>query len=215
MEKVKFVGSQPEFLGRFDIRFNEFMFVHDMLIREPSRGLRGWNVELPSNVLNARSLINRAYQNMLWSDRRPEDKYVYLSVKRIPTGPGNSFNRPGAHIDGFLTEDHTYIWSDMFATLYSNSSFELTPDHNVSIREMEDQGRSWRTMQEKGLYYIDTQCVHKVQIPGRVCLRTFVKVVFSEREFSLSGCTRNPLLPAPWEWQDRDVTVRADPGGEK
>lgn len=210
MDRMKFKGSHPTDIeeGGPYLRnpIQEFMFYQDMLVQVPGMLFPA----LPDRLAVFGSWIHRCrnYAQGRW-DHNPN--YTYLSVKRMPVGGGNSFSRPGWHIDGFLSTDRTFIYSDCWPTCFSTADFDLTPDHTLSLGEMEEQAESdWWHMRAGALLNIDEHCVHRVNVPPEPHTRTFVKIVLSDRPFNLEGNALNPKLKAPWDFHPRTVTVNTD-----
>jgi len=203
-------GDLPISLGLFEVACNEMMFYQDMPIKlsgqtEPKTEPR---LEPFSKVIGA-CCCDFIARNGL-------DDYVswnvYVSAKRLFQSPGCSFNRPGYHSDGFMTEDINYVWCDSLPTIFNKSPFALTEHHEMSITEMETQ-----SLKENEVHYADNELlrldqynIHKVAEPIKLSIRTFLKVSFSKRQFNLSGNTHNYLLDYNWEMKSRD-TKRNDP----
>lgn len=201
-----FTGAVPFSLGQFENPLPFFMFYQDMLIKVP--GMRA--PKFPEHL--------EALGDMYWRCRTmvpgAVDLYCYVSAKMQPMGANASFSRPGWHIDGYLTTDETFIWSDSFPTLYSTAQFHLSEDHEKSLEEMEVQALGGfgvvRAMPAGELVHISRECVHRIQIPDVPHTRAFVKFSFSERRFNLRGNAINPVLPAPWSFAPRNSN-RNDP----
>lgn len=137
------------------------------------------------------------------------DKYVasnvYLTAKKLFQTPGCSFNRPGYHSDGFMTDDINYVWSDCNPTVFNNSMFNLTQDDSLSLKEMELQAISEREVvyDDCTLLRLNQFNIHKVgkiEVPG---LRTFLKVSFSNDKYDLIGNSHNYELDYKWEMRER------------
>lgn len=206
MTSQTFRGSSPAWRGSFDQPLPSFMFVQDMLIKLPGAE----DPVLPYPLECLESMYWAAFQRYPWESHK--ERYCYVSAKRQPLGAQASFSRPGWHIDGYLSTDDTFIYSDVFPTLYSVSTFTLSPEHGASLVEMQAQARpeDTREMSAGALVHISRTCVHRVQIPPVPHTRTFVKFVFSHRPFNLEGNAINPLLPAPWPMMPRRVEVNQD-----
>jgi len=136
------------------------------------------------------------------------ESFVYLTAKHLFQGPGGTFNRPGWHCDGFMTDDIQYIWASCSPTIYSCSHFDLTLDDELSMREMEAQHRvgdeSWND--PKRLTRLDQYVVHRVAQPEAVELRTFFKLSISKDRYDLEGNSRNYLLDYDWPMRKRSMT---------
>ena len=130
--------------------------------------------------------------------------YVYLTAKYMYQSQGCSFNRPGWHSDGFMTDDINYIWYDKDPTIFNSTKFDLTMDDHISLKEMNEQYK-WEanvTYPVNTLLRLDQYNIHKVGevTPG---LRNFLKVSFSKDKYDLIGNSYNYKLDYDWEMKPR------------
>lgn len=134
--------------------------------------------------------------------------YVYLTAKHLWQGPKASFNRPGWHCDGFMTDDIQYVWSNKSPTIFNASKFELTQDDQLSMVEMEQQAKPHRDFMYENdtLLRLDQFCVHRVNQPDESELRTFFKLSISKDRYDLEGNAHNYLLDYNWPMRPRSVT---------
>lgn len=135
------------------------------------------------------------------------NSYVYLTAKHMIQVPGCSFNRPGWHTDGFLTEDINYIWCDICPPVFNLSSFKLTADDTISMREMEEQAdpNNSTIYPSKFFLRLNQYVIHKVSsIPG-VIERTFAKLSFSKDKYDLIGNSHNHQLEYDWYMRPRTL----------
>lgn len=130
-----------------------------------------------------------------------QDYYAYLTLKRMYVQPNSVGNREGWHIDGFLSDQKNFIWSDSDAmpTEVCRGKFTLTEDHEESLEEMLHQASSGFIEQLKTgrLYSMGQNCVHR---PSRndtnqAVLRTFVKLTYTRELFNGFGNAWNYKLP--------------------
>ena len=128
-------------------------------------------------------------------------KYCYLTVKKMYIQPNSCGNREGWHIDGFLSDQENYIWSDCEATPteVSIGEFRLTEDHNKSLDEMVLQTSYNFTEQLKPfhLYDMNQSIVHRPtkNFTKESVLRTFIKITYSKELFNCVGNAWNYKLP--------------------
>lgn len=136
-----------------------------------------------------------------------KDSYVYVCAKRLYQSEGCPFNREGWHTDGFMTDDITYLWSDSSPTVFSYMDYSLTQDHNISMKEMQEQHESWHdaVYPNNTLLQLDQYVVHKVG-DQQAGIRSFCKVVFSKDKFDREGNAHNYLLEYNWEMKPRSLT---------
>lgn len=127
--------------------------------------------------------------------------YAYLTLKRMYVQPNSVGNREGWHIDGFLSDQKNFIWSDSDAmpTEVCRGKFTLTEDHEESLEEMLHQASYGFIEQLKTgrLYNMGQNCVHR---PSRndtnqAVLRTFVKITYTRELFNGFGNAWNYKLP--------------------
>lgn len=126
-------------------------------------------------------------------------KYCYLTIKKQYIQPNSYGNREGWHIDGFKSDQENFIWSDSLPTCVSLGDFNLTNDHNISLKEMSEQASflGYDLLKSNMLYEMNQECVHK-PIKNQtkdVLLRTFIKITFSNELFNCFGNAWNYKLP--------------------
>lgn len=133
--------------------------------------------------------------------------YVYLTAKHLIQGPGATFNRLGWHCDGFMTDDVNYIWCDKTPTIFNLSKFSLSQDDRLSMLEMDAQADPEHdlTSEPGALLRINQFCIHRVQQPTAVELRTFFKLSISGDRYDLEGNSRNYLLGYGWAMRPRSM----------
>ncbi len=129
------------------------------------------------------------------------DMYAYLTIKKMYIQPNTCGNREGWHIDGFMSDQKNFIWSDCDATPteVSIGSFDLTLDHEKSIDEMYEQGWGNFNLQLKSnvLYEMNQECVHRPtqNNTNKPVLRTFIKLTYTKELFNGYGNAWNYLIP--------------------
>lgn len=133
------------------------------------------------------------------------DYNIYLTVKSLYVTPEYIGGREGWHIDGFGTNDKTYIWSDKLETEFCVKEFNLSDDCDYSLIEMERQAHEdfVFTFGEGALLALDTRHVHRCPKADKVMRRTFAKITFSKDRFDLKGNSHNHLLDYDWPMFDR------------
>lgn len=125
----------------------------------------------------------------------------YLTIKHEFVNPGSIGNRPGWHIDGFLSDQYNFIWCDALPTEICQNNFELTLDHKISLQEMLIQSAGNNAfhlgLSSNVLYELNQHCVHRptVNKTSKAILRTFIKVTFSKEDFNCIGNAWNYKLP--------------------
>lgn len=130
-------------------------------------------------------------------------------------GGGVTANRPGWHCDGFMSDDLNYVWYDCVPTLFTEWVPELSPDHSLSLKELEWADPNLCDYKvvypNKHLLRLDDKVIHAVDtdVPEQI-MRTFVKITVSKDRYNLKDNSRNPLLPDNGVFYDRTM-VRNDP----
>lgn len=201
-------GVAPDCLGKFYLEPKEMCFVQYLPIK-----LAGGDFSVPRNLCWTTELINEI---MFGQDTGTElDDYIYLTVKHLYVGK-DSIGRLGWHSDGFMSEDVNYIWCDRYPTEFCVQDFTLTPHHEISMQEMEQQARpeNIRVYGENQLIRLDQRHIHRVAAIDEVSLRTFVKVSISKNKYNLKGNAHNYELDYDWDMLERGAT-RNDPVKEK
>lgn len=195
-------GQLPKSIGSFKVDCKEMMFYQYLLIK-----LVGYHNIVTEERLDCyNDIIGAAccdFIGICGLDRFV-NSYVYLTAKYLYQSPGCSFNRPGWHSDGFMTDDITYIWYDKDPTVFNNSQFILTMDDSGSLVEMERQANTSNDIiyPVNTLLRLDQFNIHKVgeATPG---LRNFFKLSFSKDKYDLIGNSHNHLLRYDWEMKPR------------
>lgn len=203
-------GSPPKDLGELILTPSEFCYVQDMVI-----GLPNTSLEVPEHLSWIRDLLYVANTDMdsVYGMYITDSKYVYVTVKHLPVKAGAYITRPGWHADSFGEDDITYIWSDVAPTEFSIQPFNLSDDCDLSLQQMAEQAVNVTTFGDIRVLRLDQYCIHRPAEILEDCIRTFVKVIYSDRIFALEGNARNPLLPTDWVFQPRRKE-RNHPWGE-
>lgn len=123
----------------------------------------------------------------------------YLTLKHEYVNPGSTGTRPGWHIDGFMSDQKNFIWSDCLPTQVVLGEFDLTLNHDISLTEMEQQseGKLLANLKPNVLYSLDQEAVHAPVInnTGAPILRTFLKLTYTQDKFNCTKNAWNYMLP--------------------
>ncbi len=203
-------GAAPEIVGEFVTPNCELMFVLYMPIRLAGQQ----QVCIPDHLQDYSPLVDAALD---YEGAKGDGRYVYLTVKSLFVQPGCVGGRPGWHTDGFGTSDVNYIWSDKDPTEFCIQPFDLSDDHEVSMRQMDEQARA-ENIQTFGacqILRLDARHVHRCPINPAPGYRTFARVSFSDDRYDLIGNARNYGLDYNWTMHPRgstrnDVSARKD-----
>lgn len=196
-------GQLPASLGQHPVRIPEMMFYQYLPIKLP-----GGVVAYEDRLRCFTPLIGACNCNFVGTRGlgRFTDSYIYLTAKYMYQSPGASFNRPGWHSDGFMTDDINYVWSDCCPTVYNTSEFRLTLDDHDSLEEMQEQADPANdvTFPDDTLLRLDQFNIHRVGEIPRVTLRGFFKLTFSLDKYDLDGNAKNYLLGYDWKMRTRE-----------
>ena len=201
----------PVDLGLHLIHAEEVMYYLYLPVSEPGTALS----KIPDERLKFIKPLLNAIRDQ--APRRYWESYVYATVKKMYVGGGVTANRPGWHMDGYLSDDLNYIWYDEVPTLFTEAGplIGLPADHIQSLQMLEsnDHFLSKRSITYpcRHLLKLDDRVIHKVQtdVPQQL-MRTFVKITVSRNRFNLKDNSKNQLLPDDGPFFERAL-VRNDP----
>ena len=207
MHKDKEYGQAPIYMGNHHVYCREMM--HYLYLPIKLKNSRVIVIEPRLEVF--RPLLNICCEyleckNLLFGN------YLYLTAKHLFVTPDNIGNRPGWHADGFMTDDLNFIWMNKYPTLFNRSAFKLTQDHNIALKEMEEQARFTRDFNygSHDLLLLNQYVIHRTPTITESGIRTFFKLSVSKHPYNLLGNSINPYLPTGFEYFDRQE-VRNDP----
>lgn len=196
-------GELPKELGLFKIDPTEMMFYQYLPIKLSGNVQPIYEERLKcfDEIIGT---INCDFIGEYGLDRYVES-YVYVTAKYLYQMPNCSFNRCGWHSDGFMTDDINYIWCDKFPTIFNNGHFDLLMNDIDSLQQMEEQAMESKNVvyQENQLLRLNQFNIHKVAPIDKPCMRTFLKVSFSNDKYDLIGNSHNYLLDYDWEMKQR------------
>lgn len=192
------IGNPPIVLNTIALEASEYQYIQYMPIAMP--GLRRTNFLIPDNLKWVTPLLESVYS--------ADDTYVYVTAKHMWVDKDVYPNRAGWHIDGYLTDDVSYIWYDSTPTEFCIQPFDLSPNHEKSLVEMEQQVKEENivTYPVNTLLLLDNTVVHRVASCKESGYRTFVKINVSKEKYALKGNAKNPLIDYNWEMLDRNLT---------
>jgi hypothetical protein len=195
-------GQLPKQLGTYSVECKEMLFYQYLPIK-----LIGYTEPVYEERLECYDhLVGAICCDFIgaYGLDRYVNSYVYLTAKFLYQAHGCSFNRPGWHSDGFLTDDINYIWYDKDPTIFNRSLFILSMDDEVSIKEMARQAAPGNNIEYpiNSLLRLDQFNIHRVGIPTSG-MRNFLKISFSKDKYDLIGNSHNYLLNYDWEMKPR------------
>lgn len=198
----KHYGELPKELGCYSVECKEMLFYQYLLIKLVGDTEPVYEVRLKCYD----QLVGTVCCDFVtvYGLDRYINSYVYLTAKHLYQTPGCSFNRPGWHADGFMTDDVNYIWYDKDPTVFNSSEFVLTMHDMHSISDMMAQAEpnNNTTYPINTLLRLDQYNIHRVgdPTPG---LRNFLKVSFSKDKYDLIGNSHNYKLNYQWDMKQR------------
>lgn len=123
----------------------------------------------------------------------------YLTLKHEYVNHASTGTRPGWHIDGFMSDQMNFIWTDCLPTAVVVGDFSVSADHDLSLTEMthQAQGRQIIHLKPKNMYELSQEVVHApvVDDTRSPILRTFLKLTFTKEEFNCARNAWNYKLP--------------------
>lgn len=201
-------GAAPDIVGEICIPDCELTFTLYMPVRLAGEDL----VSVPRYLDGYQALVDAALE---YEGARANGRYVYLTVKRLWVEPGCVGGRPGWHTDGFGTDDVNYIWADADPTEFCIQPFTLSDDHEVSMRQMEEQARAENIVAYNpiDLIRVDARHVHRCPVNPKPGYRTFARVSISRDRYDMIGNAHNYGLDYNWIMHPRgfvrnDVSAR-------
>lgn len=200
---TKFKGERPLDLGIWNCKSGGEFFSYQYLPVKLPFG----SIALEPRLEDFRILLSMLGANFVkdFNINTYHKSYIYLTAKRKYQSSDYGFNRPGWHSDGYGTNDINYIWSDSQPTIFNDSVFELSNDHESSMKQMEEQALPENnfTYENKAILRLNPRVIHKVG-PIIEGVRTFVKVSFSTDRYDLEGNSHNYLLDYNWPMRPRN-----------
>lgn len=205
-------GTIPYVVDNIEVTNKEFMLWQYVPIK-----LAGSDFEyLPPNLGWAKPIIDVAVSDFNNRIRGDHDHYIYVTAKCMWVGADNPGNRPGWHIDGFLTEDTNYVWSDCNPTEFwwdpdAIGTIPIYEDHRKSMLQMEVLADSYPKcithFDSQTLLRLDSGCIHRVAPGAPVGFRNFVKISFSKERYLAEGNSINHKLDYDWS---KDLISRTE-----
>ncbi len=196
-------GDKPKILGNYSIDIIEMFFYQYLPIKLPeeTQPIYEQRLNIFDKIIGA---ICCDFIGEFGLDNYVSS-YIYLTAKNLYQTQNCSFNRPGYHSDGFMTNDINYIWCNKNPTVFNSSDFNITQDDTISLLEMEQQGLKENefTYPEDCLLRLNQYNIHKVAESQNEGVRAFLKVSFSKDKYDLKGNSHNYLLNYNWQMKDR------------
>jgi hypothetical protein len=192
-------GGLPIDIGKFNLfKYREFVNTLYLPVK-----IDDSPVCIPDNLDIYKPLIHIAKESI-----DQVFKYIYISVQNDYVLPNTTQKRPGNHVDGYLTDDETFIYVDSVDTTeYFNMPKVLNGslDDLEALKSFEDVDGEFLRCKNKHLYDLK-RCIHRSPIISKPHVRLFVKISFSNDKYNLKGNAKNHLLNYDWNYLDRNVT---------
>ena len=196
-------GTLPKEIGLFEVACKEMMFYQYL----PIKLIGQTELKTEERLKCFDKIIGTAscdFIGVFGLDMYVES-YVYLTAKYLYHKTGCSFNRPGYHSDGFMTDDINYVWCDSQPTIFNSSNFSLSMDDSGSLVEMEEQAMIENEVSYpvNSLLRLNQFNIHKVSEKNNEGVRAFLKISFSKDKYDLLGNSHNYLLDYDWQMKER------------
>ncbi len=206
----KLFNGKPILLGTFPIDIEEMMFY----LYLPIKMANDVHWKIPERLKVFKPLIIESLKDLIECHGAEyfQESYIYISAKNVWATPDNVGGRAGYHIDGFMTQDLSYLWCNTAPTIFNSGYFNLTLDHERSMMEMELQAFKEKeyTMNNFDLLRIDSTVVHRTPDIVKPSMRCFFKLNVSKEKYNLKGNSHNYLFDYDWKLHDRQA-VRNEP----
>lgn len=196
-------GQPPVIVGTQSLAPTEFMYFLYLPVSLPGHKYPA----LPRRLGFMRPILS-----IVLTDADTTGRYVYVTAKSMYVDSNCLGNRPGWHIDGFMSNgDVNYIWYDSNPTEFAIQDFDCIPyDDQASMIELERQidHQSIVTYPSNTLLKLDETVVHRATPIAEPCFRTFIKITVSDHRFTSFGNSRNYLLDYGWSTTERKIEER-------
>lgn len=132
--------------------------------------------------------------------------YMYLTVNHGICTRNTYSNRPGWHVDGYLSDDENYVWCSSEPTEYTEQElFEGPDDHEEALKLFDKMLGNLKRLDTNTLYRLG-KTIHRTPIIDYNGIRTFVKISCSNEQYNLKGNAVNELFNYDWKYVDRQET---------
>lgn len=208
---ITYENSKPENLGNVEINHEEMCFTLYLPIKlrgQSARFALAAGQYVPDNIRESvHDILNKIFHHEMSLNNDLIDKYVYITFKHTYVSPNSMSQRMGWHIDGFGTDDVSYIWYSAAPTEIAEQSFELSSDDRQSMIDMQEQidGENIVTYPCGSLLRLNNNVVHRVsENHDYEGMRTFIKISISDHVFNLKGNAKNHLIDYDWNMYSRE-----------
>ena len=191
-------GGLPEDLGPHSVKG----YMEDTYVLYLPVKMNNSSIQVPDNLKMYEHLVYSAINNI---NRRFE--YIYLSVENRYIPADTCQKRPGWHVDGYLTNDETYIYTKSSDTTeYINqSNIELGPIDDLEALHQFNTYKGGEIVHiNSGHLYNLKRCIHRSPTITKGHKRLFVKISFSNDRYNLYGNSKNYLFDYDWKYVERD-----------
>lgn len=159
--------------------------------------MRGQGFRIPQRIEPYIPLIQRV---------PPIFSYMYITIKHMYVDKGQYGNRPGWHVDGFLSDNREYVWCSREPTEYIDvPEYKEVSCHRQSLINFNKltKNQSILTLKPNSLYSLG-KTIHRTPLIKENGIRTFVKISCSSEKFNLLGNAVNELFEYDWTYYNRE-----------
>lgn len=184
--------------AKYDVEDLEFCNIVYMCIKQAGCS----EYHIPDNIKSlVESVISDVYtlSPKLYND--DWTRYCYVTIKKMYVQPEGFGNRDGWHIDGYLSDQDNFIWSDCRATPteVAIGEFDIADNHEQSLNDMKHiaSSRFHQQLNTNTLYEMHQECVHRptANKTENSVLHTFIKITYSKEMFNCIGNAWNYKIP--------------------
>lgn len=191
----------------------EKISIADMPVKWPGLGYR-----VPVELMGLRGLLSQCAATEAAINPRADDYFAYLTLQRAVVHQGGVKRGEGAHSDSVqgpriqpkVAIEHGYTATDRDPTRFFTHGFDLTgldPDKdwlNTAFEAQANRSQSVR-FNPGEIVLFDAYTIHEAVPAAATGMRTFVRLIYSVRQFDRLGNTVNSLFDYNWNFRPRPV----------
>ena len=178
--------------------------VNNMVVKLPGSD----RFHIPSTLTQFRKTVQQIINYEYAINPRAEDYFAYITIRQGVVKVGKTQSHPSIHVDGLqgakylnkLLPGQAYFVADGMPTRFFNQSFDFSEysvdeyDYRTLMALQARIDQSYLIDQPYGIYLIDPYMVHQPTVAKRDTFRTFLRLQFTQREFTAKEDMDNPML---------------------
>jgi thymidylate kinase len=193
--------------------------VQDMPIKFP----RNPEYRIPRELAQFEEVCRVVANFWAFVSQHSEDYFCYMSVSSHELLPWEIQRRPGLHCDGFQSCRHTdnafgeyaFVISDAVPTVWYIESFDvsnLDRSKDDFFVHFSEKAKPYQTCDTSpyDIVMMDPYCLHSPATNKSLesVQRTFIRLMFSTREYDRAGNHHNALFDYSWKMEARDQQTK-------